>query len=248
PVCSGGCANVTYTGNLSPLVNAGQCVSAVTYRHNVWTNGSGGQSGSSDKSVASAGYVNAGARDLHLTAGSAAVDAGSTSVFPGVDIDGQARPMGGAPDPAAADAHSPRPLLASGPGSEARRPARSGLAQHAEPSTRSQCVPHGGLRWTSRRGCRGDPQHAGQAGAPRTSDAHAATVRDGPRGALPLVCQEGACQLPAPTPARPDAVAAQGRRLPSLQLAEELEASRVCAIPLRAAGGRPLRATRAPRL
>jgi len=105
PVCSGGCTNVTYTGNLSPLVYAGQCISAVTYRNNVWTNGSGAKCGSSDKSVASAGYVNAGAHDLHLVAGSAAIDAGSTTVFPGTDIDGQGRPMGAAPDAGADESH-----------------------------------------------------------------------------------------------------------------------------------------------
>jgi len=105
PICSGGCTNVTYTGNLSPLVNSGQCVSAVTYRNNVWTNGSGAKCGTSDRSVASAGYVNAGAHDLHLTAGSAAVDAGSTTVFPGSDIDGQGRPMGAAPDAGADESH-----------------------------------------------------------------------------------------------------------------------------------------------
>jgi hypothetical protein len=105
PVCSGGCTNVTYTANVSPLVNAGQCISAVTYRNNVWTNGSGAKCGSSDKSVASAGYVNGAAHDLHLTASSAAVDAGSTTVFPGTDIDGQGRPMGAAPDAGADESH-----------------------------------------------------------------------------------------------------------------------------------------------
>jgi hypothetical protein len=96
---------VTYTANVSPLVNAGQCISAVTYRNNVWTNGSGAKCGSSDKSVASAGYVNGAAHDLHLTASSAAVDAGSTTVFPGTDIDGQGRPMGAAPDAGADESH-----------------------------------------------------------------------------------------------------------------------------------------------
>jgi hypothetical protein len=105
PVCSGGCTNVTYTGNLSPLVYAGQCISAVTYRNNVWTNTSGAKCGSSDKSVASAGYVNGAGHDLHLTAGSAAIDAGSTTVFPGTDIDGQGRPMGAAPDAGADESH-----------------------------------------------------------------------------------------------------------------------------------------------
>jgi len=98
PVCSGGCTNVSYTGNVSPLLYASQCVGGVTYSNNVWTNASGAKCNASDKSVASPGFVNPGAHDLHLTASSPAINAGNPAGYPAVDIDGQARPLGGAPD------------------------------------------------------------------------------------------------------------------------------------------------------
>jgi hypothetical protein len=97
PVCSGGCTNVRYSGNIAPLVGVSQCVSGVTYRDNVWVGG-GAVCNSSDKAVGSAGFVNPGAHDLHLTTGSPAIDAGDPGDYPANDLDGQARPMGGAPD------------------------------------------------------------------------------------------------------------------------------------------------------
>jgi hypothetical protein len=104
PECGGGCTNVTYTGNVSPMVGSSQCVSAVTYRNNVWTGAGGAKCNASDKSVASAGFVNPGAQNLHLAPGSPAIDAGSPTLFPGTDIDGQARPLGGVPDAGADEA------------------------------------------------------------------------------------------------------------------------------------------------
>ena len=97
PVCSGGCTNVEYSGNISPLVGTSQCISSVTYRHNVWIGG-GGVCNSSDKSVSSAGFVSPSTGDLHLLSTSPAVDFGDTTNYPSVDYDGQARPMGPAPD------------------------------------------------------------------------------------------------------------------------------------------------------
>jgi hypothetical protein len=97
PVCSGGCSNVTYSGNVSPLVNSGQCVAGVVYRYNVWT-GTGQKCGGTDKAVGDPLFVNPGAADLHLRAGSPAIDAGDATGAPADDFDGDARPTGAAPD------------------------------------------------------------------------------------------------------------------------------------------------------
>jgi hypothetical protein len=99
PDCSNGCSNVRYSGNVSPLPGyyPAACVSAVTYSHNVWTGGTN-KCSASDKAVASAGFVNPGAGDLHLLASSPALNFGDTANYSGLDIDGQARPMGAAPD------------------------------------------------------------------------------------------------------------------------------------------------------
>jgi hypothetical protein len=43
-------------------------------------------------------YVDRDALDLHLAPGSAAIDRGDPASYPGVDFDGEARPLGGAPD------------------------------------------------------------------------------------------------------------------------------------------------------
>ena len=97
PECSGGCTNVIYSGNISPIGGTWQCVAAVTYRNNVWT-GVGGNCGSSDKSVANPGFVNESTFDLHLTSGSPAINAGDPANCPATDIDGDARPAGAACD------------------------------------------------------------------------------------------------------------------------------------------------------
>jgi hypothetical protein len=86
--------NDRYTGNLGPY-DQWACMSEVTYSRNVFV---GAACSASDKNVGSAGFVNAGAVDLHLAAGSPAIDAGDPGNYPTRDIDGQARPLGGAPD------------------------------------------------------------------------------------------------------------------------------------------------------
>jgi hypothetical protein len=99
PDCSGGCTNVRYSGNISPLTASypSACVNSpgITYSHNVWTGGAGTCS-ASDKAVANAGLVNSNISppDLHLTSSSPAIDAGDPTNCPATDIDGQARPNG----------------------------------------------------------------------------------------------------------------------------------------------------------
>jgi hypothetical protein len=85
--------NVRVVGNVAPLVAWG-CSSRITYSHNVWQ---GVACAASDRNAA-AGFVDAGALDLHLLAGAAAIDAGDPGNYPATDIDGQPRPGGAAPD------------------------------------------------------------------------------------------------------------------------------------------------------
>jgi chitodextrinase len=80
---SGCSAPVTGTGPVAPFV----------WRYNVL---SGGSCSSTDVNAPS-GFVNSSS-DLHLTAGSAAINRGDSSTYPSRDIDGQARPLGAAPD------------------------------------------------------------------------------------------------------------------------------------------------------
>jgi hypothetical protein len=72
------------------------CKSGITFAANVTT--SRGPCSSDGRRVASIGFANPGAGDLHLLPSSPAIDAGSRTEFPGADIDGQARPAGSAPD------------------------------------------------------------------------------------------------------------------------------------------------------
>jgi hypothetical protein len=72
----------------------------INWRYNVIFGGS--KCGSTDKAAA-AGFVNANS-NLHLAAGSAALNAGDPTSYPGRDIDGQGRPAGGAPDAGADEA------------------------------------------------------------------------------------------------------------------------------------------------
>jgi hypothetical protein len=65
------------------------------FAYNVWE---GASCSSTDKNVANAGFANRSAVDLHLTSTSPAINAGDPSTFPGADIDGQGRPLGGTPD------------------------------------------------------------------------------------------------------------------------------------------------------
>jgi hypothetical protein len=106
PVCSGGCTNVRYSGNISPLFSSSTCVSAVVYRNNLWTGANGAKCNTSDKTASGASYVNSGTipPDLHLLTSSAAIDAGDPANFPATDIDGQLRFFGFAPDAGADEA------------------------------------------------------------------------------------------------------------------------------------------------
>jgi len=87
-------SNVRAVANVAPI-SAWGCSARVTYGYNVWQ---GGKCGATDKNVTSLGFRNPGALDLHLAAGSPAIDAGDPGNHPATDIDGESRPSGGAPD------------------------------------------------------------------------------------------------------------------------------------------------------
>jgi hypothetical protein len=84
--------NVKFIGNAGPF-SPYACLGGVTFSHNVWE---GASCSASDRNVASVGFANPGALDLHLVAGSAAIDAGDPAAFPSTDFDGKART--GTPD------------------------------------------------------------------------------------------------------------------------------------------------------
>ena len=94
--------NNKYIGNVGPNSQANCDVGGITWGYNVWE---GAKCAATDKNVANAGFVNRGAMNLHLAPGSPAINAGDPSFYPAKDIDGQARPSGGAPDAGAAEAH-----------------------------------------------------------------------------------------------------------------------------------------------
>ena len=201
--------------------------------NNVWTNASGAKCSASDKSVTSPASSIPCPRPASNRASAASRRqhgrlSGPTSTARGGRWAGRRTQ--------ARTSRTSRELCYR-PASVRRRggPLAPGLAQHAESSAQPVRPPHGGLRWTSRRGSRGDPQRAEQAGASRAADAHAATVRDSPRrtSAGPPGRRRSS---PARAPARPNAVATQGRRFPSLQLAEELETSYARAVPASSCG------------
>jgi chitodextrinase len=90
--CSGG----TMTGNIQPSMASHACSAAnVELSWNVYE--SGVECGPGDL-VTPVAFVNRATFDLRLASGSAAVDRGNPSSYPEKDIDGQARPKGGAPD------------------------------------------------------------------------------------------------------------------------------------------------------
>jgi hypothetical protein len=95
-------SNVTVAGNTGGRPS--NCYAGMTFKNNAWVDGT---CGSADKSIPSLPFVSTsvGGEDLHLTAGSGAIDAGSAASAPSGDIDGQSRPMGAAPD-AGADERS----------------------------------------------------------------------------------------------------------------------------------------------
>lgn len=80
-------------GNIGPY-RQDACLSGANYRHNVW---SAAKCGSTDITAAP-GFVNAGALDLRLAPGSAAINRGDPGNHPAADIFGMGRPLGGAPD------------------------------------------------------------------------------------------------------------------------------------------------------
>src|SRR4249920_3201370 len=95
---------IDIVGNILPYdswagCNAQQAGDPINWSHNVM---SGGTCGASDKNAAP-GFVDKNS-NLHLTAGSAARNAGDPGSFPGTDIDGQSRPLGGLPDAGADEA------------------------------------------------------------------------------------------------------------------------------------------------
>jgi hypothetical protein len=81
-------------GNYMPH-NSSTCTSGATYRYNVMR---GGTCGPTDFQVSAMRFVNENAFDLHLAADSEAIGRGNAASFPGTDIDGESRPMGGTPD------------------------------------------------------------------------------------------------------------------------------------------------------
>jgi hypothetical protein len=93
--------NNKYIGNVGPQNQANCSVNGVTWAYNVWE---GAKCGTTDKNVADAGFVNRVAMNLHLAAGSPAIDSGDAASHPTTDIDGQARPTIGAPDAGADEA------------------------------------------------------------------------------------------------------------------------------------------------
>jgi chitodextrinase len=89
----GNLSNTRMVGNVGPYYQ-NDCQPNITYSHNVWQ---GAACGSTDVNAAS-GFVNPGTLDLHLLPGSAAIGRGDPANYPGTDIDGDARPLGGSID------------------------------------------------------------------------------------------------------------------------------------------------------
>jgi hypothetical protein len=96
-------SNVKVVGNIAPKLSMytgttgreSAVPAGVTVDYNVWY--AGAKRGSHDR-AAPAGWVNAAALDFHLAAGAAAIDGGDPAGSPARDIDGDARPVGAAPD------------------------------------------------------------------------------------------------------------------------------------------------------
>jgi hypothetical protein len=96
-------SNVKIIGNVGPAVKFWRGSNGaiepkpagIEVDYNIWYSGS--KVGNHDK-VAASGFRNAAAVDFHLNAGAAAIDAGDPANAPAIDIDGDARPAGSAPD------------------------------------------------------------------------------------------------------------------------------------------------------
>jgi chitodextrinase len=83
----------SFIANVGPYV-PWACYAGITYRYNVWD----GASCSSTDLNAPSGFVDPASGNLHLQPGAAAINRGDPSSYPAKDIDGNGRPMGGAPD------------------------------------------------------------------------------------------------------------------------------------------------------
>lgn len=86
--------NTRVFSNLAPA-SSGFCRSGIVFRSNVWR---GARCHSSDRNVASLGFINGRVLNLHLLPRAAAINRGYRASYPSRDIDGQRRPRGGAPD------------------------------------------------------------------------------------------------------------------------------------------------------
>ena len=84
----------TITGNYMPF-SRGLCQPEGTYSHNVFA---GGTCGPTDYNAPAMRFVNENAFDLHLAPNSEAIDRADPTNHTSHDIDGQARPLGPAPD------------------------------------------------------------------------------------------------------------------------------------------------------
>ena len=78
--------NVTWVGNFAPRQASG-CGGGQTFRYNVWE---GAKCGPTDRNAGLA-FLDAAAMNLHLAAGSPAIDAGDPADFPARDRDGDLR-------------------------------------------------------------------------------------------------------------------------------------------------------------
>jgi len=99
--CSG-CTKgpLTFRGNVFPY-GWSLCTAPSTFIRNVWR---GGTCSSSDLNASNLGFVNEATFNLHLAAGSPAINRGDPASSPSTDIDGQARPLGGTADAGADEA------------------------------------------------------------------------------------------------------------------------------------------------
>ncbi len=113
-------SNVKIIGNVGPEVKFWNGTTGaveakpagVSVDYNVWYAGS--KVGSHDK-VAPSGFVNPAGLDFHLKAGAAAIDSGDPTGSPATDIDGNARPLGKAPDAGADESGGSAPAPAPEP-------------------------------------------------------------------------------------------------------------------------------------
>ena len=95
----------TVVNGASMVANVGPyvpwaCYSNVTFDHNVWD----GAACSDTDTNAPSDFVDPANSDLHLKTGAAAIGHGDPAQYPSTDIDGQTRPIAGAPDAGADEA------------------------------------------------------------------------------------------------------------------------------------------------